>query len=107
MSHFRRSLLLGGMLCSAIALCLGTGAWSTARQMLATGADTSSNAPTAARAIVNAATRPHYRIDAAIDYELLTLKSTADVMVPVDAGDSLSDVVFFHLRQRGRCRRRR
>jgi hypothetical protein len=97
------------MLCGTVAICLLSGVWSTARQMLVAGANGSSRAlisaatangaaadATAANATAaNATTRPLYRINAAIDYELLTLKNTADITVPVDAGDALSDVVFF------------
>src|SRR5947207_2571414 len=39
--------------------------------------------------------RPHYSIDATIDYALMTLQGTAVVTVPVAAGDSLSDAIFF------------
>jgi hypothetical protein len=41
-----------------------------------------------------AAGRPAYRIDLAIDYDLLTFKATADVDVPV-AGEVMKDAVFF------------
>ena len=41
------------------------------------------------------ANRPQYRIDATIDYDLLTFKSTGDIKIPVAAGDALKDVVFF------------
>ncbi len=48
-------------------------------------------APSAAEA--NA--RPHYKIDARIDYELLTFKSAGLITIPVTRGDALRDVVFF------------
>lgn len=40
-------------------------------------------------------TRPDYRISARIDYELMALRSTAQIAVPVAPGDALNDVVFF------------
>jgi hypothetical protein len=83
------------MLCSAVALCVGAGAWSTARKMLTDSSAGVTGIASANTELAAAVTRPQYRIYAAIDYELLTLKSTADVTVPVDTGDSLSDVVFF------------
>ena len=39
--------------------------------------------------------RPQYRIDAHIDYDLLTLKSSARVLIPASATDPLRDAVFF------------
>lgn len=39
--------------------------------------------------------RPQYRIDANIDYDLLTLQSSARVQVPASGADPLRDVVFF------------
>lgn len=39
--------------------------------------------------------RPYYRLHADVDYELLTFRSTANVSVPVAAGDSLNTVSFF------------
>ncbi len=39
--------------------------------------------------------RPLYRIDAAIDYDLLTLKASAEITVPVGSGETIGDVVFF------------
>jgi hypothetical protein len=99
MSLFRRSFLLSSVLCStmlcgAVALCVGIGVWSAGRQ---TPASTPTNAALAQSVVPTEApfTRPLYRINATIDYELLTLKSTADITVPVAAGDALNDVVFF------------
>ncbi len=42
-----------------------------------------------------AAQRILYRIDAAIDYELLTLKGSAEVSVPNEAQENLREAVFF------------
>ena len=39
--------------------------------------------------------RLSYRIDAAIDYQLLTFKTTSEVTVPALRGDMLHDAVFF------------
>ncbi len=39
--------------------------------------------------------RPQYKISAAIDYQLLTLKSTARVTIPASDAEPLSDAVFF------------
>ncbi|HVF09651.1 MAG TPA: hypothetical protein VNA16_02555, partial [Abditibacteriaceae bacterium] len=39
--------------------------------------------------------RPQYNINATIDYDLLTFKSTGDIKIPVSPGDALGDVVFF------------
>ncbi|MDQ3814528.1 MAG: hypothetical protein M3347_11330 [Armatimonadota bacterium] len=41
------------------------------------------------------AQRPNYQITAAVDYDLLTFKSTTLVTVPGAPGDALQDVVFF------------
>lgn len=46
-------------------------------------------------AAVNGVSRPQYRISTAIDYDLLTLRSTARVTVPVSANDPLADASFF------------
>ncbi len=43
----------------------------------------------------NASSRPKYRIGVQIDYDLLTLKSSASVQIPVAPGDSVQDAVFF------------
>ncbi|MBV9863775.1 MAG: hypothetical protein JO316_00345 [Abitibacteriaceae bacterium] len=49
------------------------------------------------RSNVAAATRdrPLYRINATLDYDILSLKSSAQVTVPIAPGDALHDVVFF------------
>jgi hypothetical protein len=39
--------------------------------------------------------RPQYRIQAALDYELLTFQNIAEITVPVAPRDALKDVVFF------------
>ncbi len=39
--------------------------------------------------------RPVYRIDAAIDYDLLTLNASAEITVPVRTGETMNDAVFF------------
>lgn len=39
--------------------------------------------------------RPHYRLHADVDWELLTFRSTANIAVPVAAGDALNSVSFF------------
>ncbi|MBW3635511.1 MAG: M1 family metallopeptidase [Armatimonadetes bacterium] len=39
--------------------------------------------------------RPQYRLDASIDYDLLTLKSSAEITIPASATDPLRDAVFF------------
>ena len=44
---------------------------------------------------VKSVARPQYAIDASIDYDLLTLKSSAQVTVPASNADPLRDVVFF------------
>ena len=44
---------------------------------------------------VVAAARPHYSLYANIDYELLTLRATAEITVPVAPGDEMRDVAFF------------
>jgi hypothetical protein len=51
--------------------------------------------PLAAPVHQTPSSRPQYNLNATIDYELLTFKSTGNIMVPVAAGDSLRDVVFF------------
>jgi hypothetical protein len=78
MSLFRRSFLLSSVLCStmlcgAVALCVGIGVWSAGRQ---TPASTPTNAALAQSVVPTEApfTRPLYRINATIDYELLTLR---------------------------------
>jgi len=40
-------------------------------------------------------TRPQYKINAKIDYDLLTLACDGDITIPVKAGDKISDAVFF------------
>ncbi len=40
------------------------------------------------------AERPQYRIDASIDYDLLTFDATAGIRIPVQPYDPLSDLVF-------------
>lgn len=64
--------------------------WIAARSLAQNGA----NAPRA-NADGTPLQRPQYRINAAIDYDVLSLKSTAEVTVPVAPGDILQDVVFF------------
>ncbi len=40
------------------------------------------------------AQRPQYRIDASVDYDLLTFNATAGIRIPVQPDDPLSDLVF-------------
>ena len=42
-----------------------------------------------------AVSRPQYRIETQIDYDLLTLQSSATIKIPVARGDSMRDAVFF------------
>jgi hypothetical protein len=73
---------------SAAALLLSSAAcWHVAAQ-------TSRTSATRAQSTLQAQ-RPHYRLKANIDWELLTFKATGDITVPVRAGDSMRDVVFF------------
>ncbi|PQV65085.1 hypothetical protein B1R32_10292 [Abditibacterium utsteinense] len=52
-------------------------------------------APIAIQSAGKEASRPQYRIEARIDYDLLTLNSSAQVTIPVAPGDSMHDAVFF------------
>ncbi len=45
--------------------------------------------------MASAQSRPRYRLEAAIDYELLTFQASARILIPAVAGDPLRDVSFF------------
>lgn len=63
---------------------------------LATRGAAQNEAPAVGIAAANfAPLRPHYRLRANVDYELLTLSSWAEINIPVAPDDELRDVVFF------------
>jgi hypothetical protein len=51
--------------------------------------------PAVAAPGIMAVGRPQYEIDANIDYDLLTLQSSAKVQIPASSADPLRDAVFF------------
>ena len=76
---FRRASIAAFLLCGALAV----------------GISFTDSRATAQISAPKTENRPQYRIDAQIDYDLLTLNSSARVSVPANPADPLRDAVFF------------